>query len=1226
MFKTSLVRIINYFIESLKSLKLYLEIGDKEILPYHSLSPIDTANIKQDYAKALAWAIENRKKADIKNIAITGPYGSGKSSILKTFQIQNKTKNIKFLNLSLAAFSESIKNQIEDVTNNEIQIKEDAKRNDLLRLVELSILQQIFYHEKDENIPDSRFKKIKKRNKYFNLILVLGGFIFLTSAFLIFFPVYFQNIFKINLEINYTIILYYIGLLILVSGLFYLLYKLIKIINTFSIKKFSINSTQIEIDKNISKSILNQYIDEIIYFFEATKCNVVIIEDLDRFEQTNIFTKLREINFLINNSKKVSEVVVFVYAVRDDLFIDRERFKFFDFIIPVIPVVNSSNAKEILLSKVKDNSYKISITLIEDISLFIDDMRLIHNIINEFHLYYIKLQFELNEDKLLAMIVYKNIFPSDFVKLSNNEGLLFSILKNKFKYVENIITNINNKIEFIKGEIKSLENLRIKDINELTSIYLLKIVDKLHYFRKFSINNKSYTVEQVKSPDLFSFLVNNQAKYEHNRDYSPGLVHKEAYNTTTIPFTFNLIEQDVDPKYSYLERKKQIEDWNDKKIDVLKSDISNLEKEKDEINILKIKDLIDNTIFDNNTHPLLKILLISGYIDEDYLDYISIFYEGSISRSDNQFVINVKSQKVTEFNYKLNKIENLIKLIDLPDFSKPTILNYDLIDYLLTNPNNSQQLSSIIKLLQGKSKESKEFIQGYIQLSGRKLDLLVKNLGKGWNTFWIYIEEIETLTEEKRNEIFNLMIQNLEKEDLLKISNKSPLEERLANNVGLIIHAKDRNKIKDLLLSLNRFSLKYIYEIEDDIDFFRFAYEKSLYEINIPNITSILKFYDTFDEIKFNTTNYQTINKSGCTHLIEYINQNIMEYINSVYLKIETNTSEPEDELLALIDRAKDNLDIIKLLVKKVDTKISDLSITPNTEIDKILIGEDKILPSWENILDNFTNEEDSFTEEMIKFINIKKNSKELGSIILPNEDDYNNLFRKLLIVDDINVNILENLIKSLSGSIDNLDINNISEDKVKLLVENNKIKTNAQNFSLIKNKYYQYSIAFIEKNIEEVIMNVSTYDFKANDIINMITSKRLSDINIFKFINLFSNSEIIKEVEVLNEIGKLMIKTNEYTINNEIIKLVLIKSTLPKLDKIYIYNTNYVLIDDHMDINDFIKSLGYPYATLNNNGSRPFFENNEINEKFMQVLKNASYISSYKILDNNRIQVFTFR
>jgi len=66
----------------------------------------------------------------------------------------------------------------------------------------------------------------------------------------------------------------------------------------------------------------------------------VIFEDIDRFENTEIFVKLRELNNIINNSKQISRKVVFVYAIRDDMFIDKERTKFFYFIVPVIPYIN----------------------------------------------------------------------------------------------------------------------------------------------------------------------------------------------------------------------------------------------------------------------------------------------------------------------------------------------------------------------------------------------------------------------------------------------------------------------------------------------------------------------------------------------------------------------------------------------------------------------------------------------------------------------------------------------------------------------------------------------------------------------------------------------------------------------------------------------------------------------------------------------------------------------
>ena len=51
-------------------------------------------------------------------------------------------------------------------------------------------------------------------------------------------------------------------------------------------------------------SVFNAYLDEIVYFFETTKYDVVVFEDLDRFVNKDIiFYKLRELNTILNNSR-----------------------------------------------------------------------------------------------------------------------------------------------------------------------------------------------------------------------------------------------------------------------------------------------------------------------------------------------------------------------------------------------------------------------------------------------------------------------------------------------------------------------------------------------------------------------------------------------------------------------------------------------------------------------------------------------------------------------------------------------------------------------------------------------------------------------------------------------------------------------------------------------------------------------------------------------------------
>lgn len=80
---------------------------------------------------------------------------------------------------------------------------------------------------------------------------------------------------------------------------------------------------------------------------------------------------------------------------------------------------------------------------------------------------------------------------------------------------------------------------------------------------------------------------------------------------------------------------------------------------------------------------MIDILLRNGYINENYLDYISVFHEGALSKTDYQFLINVKRELSPQFDYTLNKKEELLKRINLYTFEKECILNFDLVDALI---------------------------------------------------------------------------------------------------------------------------------------------------------------------------------------------------------------------------------------------------------------------------------------------------------------------------------------------------------------------------------------------------------------------------------------------------------------------------------------------------------------------------------------------------------------
>lgn len=165
-----------------KLIKLYLWLNKDEPIPnpleFEDLAPSSDAEKNKAGMDALLWALRTPK---IQNIAVSGPYGSGKSSLLKTFESQNPEYH--YLNISLANFNEDLFTS--ESGGQSMTPEQKTERN---RLVELSILQQIFYRVKSNRIPDSRFNRIKKLSArkviVVTMLVVFAviGFLLLTSS------------------------------------------------------------------------------------------------------------------------------------------------------------------------------------------------------------------------------------------------------------------------------------------------------------------------------------------------------------------------------------------------------------------------------------------------------------------------------------------------------------------------------------------------------------------------------------------------------------------------------------------------------------------------------------------------------------------------------------------------------------------------------------------------------------------------------------------------------------------------------------------------------------------------------------------------------------------------------------------------------------------------------------------------------------------------------------
>ena len=110
-------------------------------------------------------------------------------------------------------------------------------------------------------------------------------------------------------------------------------------------------------NENDDEDDLEKMSKEIVYLLASSETTVVVFEDLDRFNNSLIFTKLRELNFLLNSyliTNEIERVVRFVYLVKDGLFYSKDRTKFFDFILPIIPIVDSNTSMNQFIELTKE--------------------------------------------------------------------------------------------------------------------------------------------------------------------------------------------------------------------------------------------------------------------------------------------------------------------------------------------------------------------------------------------------------------------------------------------------------------------------------------------------------------------------------------------------------------------------------------------------------------------------------------------------------------------------------------------------------------------------------------------------------------------------------------------------------------------------------------------------------------------------------------------------------
>ena len=765
------------------------------------------------YVKRLEKALRG-EDTKIHNIALSGVYGSGKSSILeKVVEDLEEERPHTTRTISLAPLAAQLKEQ-DDKKTDFVSDKDGSASKEpsgaspkpsndssITNLIQKEIIKQLLYGTDPRKIPASHFHRMNEIGLGKQLLSSLACGMLLLFIF---------NIYKwpysyIQKPLTWlpipTSITKILAEIVIIGLLSIATFALLHYFGTrIHLAKIDVGTAGITLGEN-SDSYFDQYLDEIIYIFEKTGIRTVFFEDLDRFQDAQIFDSLRELNQILNNDPKLrrtestiqrisrqlhfsrsagkknsqpSTPIQFIYAIHDAIFSNQyvsiadeqvsnkeslahsfSRAKFFDLIIPVVPFVSASNSYQIALETLEDvfdaNDPQM-INLLELVADAVPDKRTWINIRNEFIVYKEQLlnpkrtNLGLSPVKMLAILIYKNCYLDDAIKLQNGRSRLDHIYKEIREIIQEDISALDYKNKNLKYKINEISNGRAAEeyASELQTdlIYLLADLNNQQADRCQSINinipNNSQNTYAADDPKLWDDI--SRCK-ETNRiniriSFLNSYYDKPSFDFSPTIKTFKrIMGKSLDTDWRKDKEKNLIDEKNNTSLTIEKlrsgdwEFITHYEATKPCHN----QELYALLGGDNS---LLNRLISHGWIGQDYMLYSTIYTDEGVTRNALNFILHHIDGNNPDYQFKLDNkdtkdVLRRIKNRDKTIFSQRRILNIDLLHYMLSQNKDSevvQDTNQIIEMLSPLDNETSEFVSAYLDRLDDKANSLLDKM------------------------------------------------------------------------------------------------------------------------------------------------------------------------------------------------------------------------------------------------------------------------------------------------------------------------------------------------------------------------------------------------------------------------------------------------------------------------------------------------------------------
>ncbi len=907
------------------------------------LCPTDRAANTEISAQALD---EYLARPCIREIAVTSPYGGGKSSFILSYFRSRSFYQVRYV--TLAVFLDQVQGR-----SNHKQVDDSISPQDVdLKEIETSLLEQIT----DASVERPQIV----RQGIMALAYTITG---LTGLYVYHHHLSVESILLTHTWWQFPGWIQHIFASTALAVVFLLTRDAINMAGR--LRKVNFFKVSAEIDIPQSDSVLSQNMAKIVQFFYDNRIDIVVIEDLDRFEREDIFLKLKEVNKHINDCKQIRRTVRFLYAIGDDVFNRYNRTKFFDAIIPIIPATNTHKSASLLKNLIKtrfdDASYTELKQIIDSVALYIVDMRLLNNIVADYEITLNSLhqtRQNIDRNKLFGFVVYRNHYPDDYAKLQNRDGVFYGLTRyDRIKrFREAILSDLISQKEKIEQDIQSAKNKYWNDVSEINIIYIIRALKREGYgfWNVNKINNKP--INEYFSPNMTVMsnrlnvsLVQGKSFpieiFDSDDDFKLYCRHHEIFKlgVREIENELEALEQIIDPiqrsslRDLILNHSETITDIlrQEKIIGVPDDDQSNREGQLSEI------------------PDLLYVLIAQGYLDEHYMDYSYHRHpEDDLGENETNFLMAAKENHSFDIDVPLRNIHVILNKMNQEDLRSPAVLNYAFIDYVIKA--DESVLPSVLLAIQKHDRPIEIAYDIWFQNEERKEDI-AKWFAKDWDRICSEAVYLESGTDEKHR-IFLLCLMAAKVEcgganDL--VSEKSDLEPILSCQnyffpLPSYLTKKHRLKLFDAWKRMGvLFTDLSQCPIDNSAEILELCIEYEVYALNKVNIETITRYLEielneagvvSYSDIKLLDNNFPRTLEDRLDKTVKLIIDGVLSISDEV-------------DIIEIINHSEISGELKQSFIACVVFSIANVEQLDNPEdILPELINHDRIESNWENV------------------------------------------------------------------------------------------------------------------------------------------------------------------------------------------------------------------------------------------------------------------------------------